>query len=144
MPVYVVQNDKTPNAKPKVLHWVRLLLWFADSEANIDGIRVNLVVPVDQISDTVTEEQNWVSPTDSANENGTVSCELDYGLNLAKFIIGKDPLKLLYVSCKAKAACEGMLQLRTGHETSAYMDTYRIHGAPPAEVSPQSEDVPTG
>ena len=50
---------------------------------------------------------------------GAVSRELDYGMDLANFILGKHSLDLLHIGCEAKAACMGVLPNGTGQEAPA-------------------------
>ena len=47
---------------------------------------------------------------------GAVSHELDYGMDLANFILGKHSLDLLHIGCEAKAASMGVPLNGTGQE----------------------------
>ena len=60
-----------------------------------------------------------MSEAHSEGESGTVSCELDYGMDLANFILGKHSLDLLHVGCEAKVACMGVSPNGTGQEATA-------------------------
>ena len=59
------------------------------------------------------------SEAHSEGEMGTVSHELDYGMDLANFILGKHSLDLLHIGCEAKAACMGVSPSGTGQEAPA-------------------------
>ena len=52
-------------------------------------------------------------------EMGAVSRELDYGMDLANFILGKHSLDLLHIGCEAKVACMGVSPSGTGQEAPA-------------------------
>ena len=115
VPAYMIVWDNDQKKKEKVLHCTRLLLWFADNDSNADGIRLNyLNATSSQSSVTNAENMNLVSEAHSEGEMGTVSRELDYGMDLANFILGKDSLDLLHIGCEAKAACMGVLPNGTG------------------------------
>ena len=52
-------------------------------------------------------------------EMGAVSCKLDYGMDLANFILGKHSLDLLHIGCEAKVALMGVSPNGTGQEAPA-------------------------
>ena len=84
-----------------------------------DTIRVNYVhVTSNRHSDTGTENTNLKSVAHSTDGNGEVPHELDYGMDLAKFIPGKHSLELLHIGCEAKAASMGVLPIGMGQETT--------------------------
>ena len=60
-----------------------------------------------------------MSGAHSESVMGAESCELDYGMDLANFILGKHSLDLLHVGCEAKAACMGVSPNGTGQEVPA-------------------------
>ena len=60
-----------------------------------------------------------MSEEHSEGEMGTVSCKLDYGMDLANFILGKHSLDLLHIGCEAKAACMGVSPSGTGQGVPA-------------------------
>ena len=68
---------------------------------------------------TNAENTDLMSEAHSQGEIRTVSRELDYGMDLANFILGKHSLNLLHVGCEAKAACMRMLPSGTGQEAPA-------------------------
>ena len=120
VPAYVIVRDNDQKKREKVLHHACLLLWFADNDSNADGIRLNyLNTTSSRSSVTNAENMNPMSEAHSEGEKGTVSHELDYGMNLANFILGKHSLDLLHVSCEAKVACMGVLPNGTGQEAPA-------------------------
>ena len=41
VPAYVIVRDNDQKKREKVIHCKHLLLWFADNDANTDGIRLN-------------------------------------------------------------------------------------------------------
>ena len=49
-----------------------------------------------------------MSEAQSEGEMGTVPHELDYGMDLANFILGKHSLDLLHIGCEAKVAWMGV------------------------------------
>ena len=68
---------------------------------------------------TNAENMNLTSGAHSEGVMGTVSRELDYGMDLANFILGKHYLDLLHVGCEAKVTCMGVLPNGTGQEVPA-------------------------
>ena len=60
-----------------------------------------------------------MSEEHSKGEMGAVLCELDYGMDLANFILDKHSLDLLHIGCEAKAACMGVSPSGTGQEAPA-------------------------
>ena len=50
---------------------------------------------------------------------GAVPRKLDYGMDLANFILGKHSLDLLHIGCEAKVASMGVLLNGTGQEVPA-------------------------
>ena len=120
VPAYMIVQHNDQKKREKVIHRARLLLWFADNDSNADGIRLNyLNATSSQSSVTYAENTNPMSEAHSEGEMGTVSCELDYGMDLANFILGKHSLDLLHVGCEAKAACMGVPPNGTGPEAPA-------------------------
>ena len=120
VPAYVIVRDNDQKKREKVLYCAHLLLWFADNDSNTDGIRLNyLNATSSQPSITNTENTDPTSEAHSQGEIGAVSHELDYGMDLANFILGKHSLDLPYVGCEAKVACMGMLPSGTGQEALA-------------------------
>ena len=120
VPAYVIIQDNDQKKREKVLHHTRLLLWFADNDSNADRIRLNyLNVTSSRSSVTNAENMNLMSEAHSGGEMGTVLHELDYGFDLANFILGKHSLDLLHVGCEAKVACMGVLPNGTGQEAPA-------------------------
>ena len=65
---------------------------------------------------TNAENTNLTSEAHSEGVMGAVSCELDYGMDLANFILGKHSLDLLHIGCEAKAASMGVPLNGTGQE----------------------------
>ena len=119
VPAYVITRDSDKKQQHKVLHRARLLLWFADPQTDADSIRVNYVhVTSSRHSVKSTENTLPESEQNSMVMTGEVPRELDYGMDLAKFIPGKHSLELLHVGCQAKAALMGVLPTGTGHETA--------------------------
>ena len=117
VPAYVIVRDNDQKKREKVLHHACLLLWFADNDSNADGIRLNyLNTTSSQSSVTNAENTNQMSEAHSEGEMGVVSCGLDYGMNLAYFILGKHSLDLLHIDCEAKVACMGVSPNGTGQE----------------------------
>ena len=120
VPAYVIVQDNDQKKREKVLHHAHLLLWFADNDSNTDGIRLNyLNVTSNRSSVTNAENMNPTGEAHSGDEMGTVSCELDCGMDLVNFILGKHSLDLLHIGCEAKAACMGVLSNGTGQEVAA-------------------------
>ena len=94
-----------------------LLLWFANNDANTDGIRLNcLNVTSSRYSVTNAENKNPMSEACSEGVMGAVLRELDYGMDLANFILGKHSLDLLHIGCEAKVASMGVPSNGTGQE----------------------------
>ena len=119
VPAYVVTRDSDKKQQHKVLHRAHLLLWFADPQMDADSIRVNYVhVTSSRHSAQSTENNLPESERCSMVTKGEVPRELDYGMDLAKFIPGKHSLELLHIGCEAKAAHMGVLPTGTGHETA--------------------------
>ena len=117
VPAYVVTRDSDKKQKEKVLHQARLLLWFAEPNSDTDCIRVNYVqVSSNQNSVFGKESTNLKSEKHSESGTGGVPRELDYGMDLAKFIPGRHSLDLLHIGCEAKAASMGVLPRGTGHQ----------------------------
>ena len=120
VPAYVIVWDNDQTRREKVLHHARLLLWFADNDSNTDGIRLNyLNTTCSQSSVTNAENMDPMSEAHSEGEMGTVSHELDYGMDLANFILGKHSLDLLHIGCEAKVACMGVSPSGTGQDAPA-------------------------
>ena len=119
-PAYMIVWDNNQKKREKVIHCARLLLWFANNDSNTDGIRFNyLNVTSSRSSVTNAENMNPTSEAHSEGELDAVSCELDYGMDLANFILGKHSLDLLHIGCEAKVACMGVLPNGTGQEAPA-------------------------
>ena len=117
VPAYVIVRDKDQKKREKVIHRAHLLLWFADNDSNADGIRFNyLNATSSQSSITNAENMYPMSEAHSEGEMGAVSHELDYGMDLANFILDKHSLDLLHVGCEAKVACMGVSPNGTGQE----------------------------
>ena len=117
VPAYVIVRDNNQKKREKVIHCTCLLLWFADNDSNADGMRLNYLNTTSSQS-SITNAEN-TKPTSGAHSEGvmgTVSCELDYGMDLANFILGKHSLDLLHIGCEAKAASMGVLLNGTGQE----------------------------
>ena len=96
VPAYMIAADSDQKKKEKVLHHARLLLWFANNDSDADGIRLNnLTTTSNRSSITNAENTDSMSEAHSDSEMGAVSCELDYGMDLANFILGKHSLDLL-------------------------------------------------
>ena len=120
VPAYVIVWDNDQKKREKVLHHVRLLLWFADNDSSTDGIRLNyLNATSSQPSISNAENTDPMSEGHSKGEMDAVSYELDYGMDLANFIQGKHSLDLLHIGCEAKAACMGVSPSGTGQEAPA-------------------------
>ena len=120
IPAYVIVWDNDQKKREKVLHRTCLLLWFADNDSNTNGIRLNyLNMTSSRSSVTNAENTNLTSGAHSESVMGAVSCKLDYGMDLANFILGKHSLDLLHVGCEAKATCMGVLPNGTGQEFPA-------------------------
>ena len=120
VPAYVIVRDNDQKKREKVIHHAHLLLWFADNNSNADGIRLNYL-NVTSSRSSITNAGN-MNPTSGAHLEGvmgTVSCELDYGIDLANFILGKHSLDLLHIGCEAKVASMGVLLNGTGQEVPA-------------------------
>ena len=119
VPAYVITRDSDKKQQQKVLHRAHLLLWFADPQMDADSIRVNYVhVTSNRHSAQSTENNIPESERCSMVTKGEVPHELDYGMDLAKFMPGKHSLELLHIGCEAKAAHMGVLPTGTGHETA--------------------------
>ena len=89
-------RDQKKKEKEKVLHLACLLLWFTDNDLNADGIRLNyLIATTSRFSITNAENTDLMSEAHSNSEMGAVLHELDYGMNLANFILDKHSLDLL-------------------------------------------------
>ena len=120
VPAYVIVWDNDQKKREKVIHCARLLLWFADNDSNADGIRLNyLNATSSRSSITNAENTNPMSGAHSEGVMGAVLRELDYGMDLANFILGKHSLDLLQVGCEAKATCMGVSPNGTGQEVPA-------------------------
>ena len=120
VPAYVIVRDNNQKKREKVYHRTRLLLWFDDNDSNTDGIRLNyLNATSSRPSVSNAENTDPTSEAHSQGEMGTVSHELDYGMGLANFILGKHSLDLLHIGCEAKVACMGVLPSGTGQEAPA-------------------------
>ena len=120
VPAYMIIQDNDKKRREKVLHHTCLLLWFADNDSNADGIRLNyLNATSSQSSITNAENTDLMSEAHSEGEMGAVSCELDYGMDLANFILGRHSLDLLHIGCEAKAACMGVSPNGTGQKAPA-------------------------
>ena len=120
VPAYVIVLDNDQKKREKVIHQARLLLWFANNDSNADGIRLNyLNATTSPSSITNAENMNLMSGAHSEGVMGAVSRELDYGMDLAHFILGKHSLDLLHVGCEAKATCMGVSPNETGQEVPA-------------------------
>ena len=120
VPAYVIVWDNNQKKREKVIHRARLLLWFADNDSNADGIRLNyLNMTSSRSSITNAENTNPTSGAHSEGVMGVVSCKLDYGMDLANFILGKHSLDLLHIGCEAKVASMGVLLNGTGQEVPA-------------------------
>ena len=120
VPAYVIVWDNNQKKREKVIHHACLLLWFADNDSNTDGIRLNyLNATSSRSSITYAGNMNLMSWAHSEGVMGTVSRELDYGMDLANFILGKHSLDLLHVGCEAKVACMGVSSNGTGQEVPA-------------------------
>ena len=67
---------------------------------------------------SVTNAENKDLTSEACSECGicTVSHELDYGMDLPNFILGKHSLDLLHIGCEAKAASMGVPSNGTGQE----------------------------
>ena len=90
VPAYVIVWDNDQKKREKVIHCACLLLWFANNDSNADGIRLDyLNVTSSRSSVTNAENMNPMSGAHSEGVMGTVSHELDYGMDLANFILGK-------------------------------------------------------
>ena len=101
VPVYVVTSDKKPSEE-KVLHRARLLLWIAvDTED--EGVRLNHTILGTEIASTGKEDRHEMCG------KGAVSRIMVYGINLATFMPGKDPLDPM-TGQVTEAACKGVLQ----------------------------------
>ena len=97
VPAYVIVRDSDQKKREKVLHRARLLLCFADNDSNADGIKLNyLNATSNQSSAMNAENTNLMSEAHSESEMGAVSCKLDYGMDLANFILGKHSLERAY------------------------------------------------
>ena len=120
VPAYMIIQNNDQKRREKVLHHTRLLLWFADNDSNADGIRLNYLNATSNRS-SITNAKNMdpMSEAHSEGEMGTVLHKLDYGMDLANFILGKHSLDLLHIGCEAKAACMGVSPSRTGQEAPA-------------------------
>ena len=117
VPAYVIVRNNDQKKREKVIHRTCLLLWFADNDANTDGIRLNyLNMTSSRYSITNPENTNPMSEAHSEGVMGAVSLELDYGMDLANFILGKHSLDLLHIGCEAKAASMGVPLNGTGQE----------------------------
>ena len=117
VPAYVIVRDNDQKKREKVIHRAHLLLWFAENDANTDGIRLNyLNVTSSQYSITNAENMNPMNEAHSEGVMGAVSRELDYGMDLANFILGKHSLDLLHIGCEAKVASMGVPLNGTGQE----------------------------
>ena len=117
VPAYVIVWDNDQKKREKVIHRAHLLLWFADNDANTDGIRLNyLNATSSRYSITNAENMNPTSEAHSEDVMGTVFRELDYGMDLANFILGKHSLDLLHIGCEAKATSMGVPLNGTGQE----------------------------
>ena len=120
VPAYVIVWDNDQKRREKVIHHAHLQLWFANNDSNADRIRLNyLNATSSRSSVTNAENTNPTSEAHSKGESGAVSCELDYGMDLANFILGKHSLDLLHIGCEAKAACVGVPPNGTGQEATA-------------------------
>ena len=120
VPAYVIVRDNDQKKREKVIYHACLLLWFADNDSNADRIRLNyLNVTSSRSSITNAENMNPTSEAHLEGEFGTVSHELDYGMDLANFILGKHSLDLLHFGCEAKAACMRVSPNGTGQEAPA-------------------------
>ena len=120
VPPYVIVQDNDQKKREKVIHCTRLLLWFVDNDSNADGIRLNyLNVTSSQSSVTNAENTNPMSGAHSEGIMGAVSRKLDYGMDLANFILGKHSLDLLHIGCEAKETCMGVSLNGTGQEDPA-------------------------
>ena len=90
---------------------------FSDNDANTDGIRLNyLNATSSRHSVTNAENKNLMSEARSEGVMGAVLRELDYGTDLANFILGKHSLDLLHIGCEAKVASMGVPLNGTGQE----------------------------
>ena len=88
VPAYMIVWDSDQKKREKVLHHAHLLLWFADNDSNADGIRLNyLNITSNWSSVTNAENTDPMSEAHSEGEMGAVSRELDYGMDLANFIL---------------------------------------------------------
>ena len=72
-----------------------------------------------QSSITNAENMNPMSGAHLEGVMGAVSRELDYGMDLANFILGKHSLDLFHIGCEAKVTCMAVLPNGTGQEVSA-------------------------
>ena len=120
VPAYVIVQDNDQKKREKVIHRTHLLLWFADNDSNADGIRLNYLNMTSSRSSITNAENTYpMGEAHSESEMSAVSRELDYGMDLANFILGKHSLDLLHVGCEAKAACMGVSPNGTGQEAPA-------------------------
>ena len=119
VPAYVIVWDNNQKKREKVIHCTCLLLWFANNDSNADGIRLNYLNTTSSRS-SITNAEN-TKLTSGAHSEGVmeaVSRELDYGMDLANFILGKHSLDLLHIGCEAKVASMGVPLNGTGQEVS--------------------------
>ena len=79
IPTYVVKNDQT--GKTKVLHWARLLLWFADYG---EPVRMNLLIIANALPEMVPEDPH-LHDADSDDSNPVPERVVLYGLKLTMF-----------------------------------------------------------
>ena len=95
----MIVRDSDQKKREKVLHCAHLLLWFADNDSDADEIRLNyLTATSSRSSVTNAENTDLMSEAHSDSEMGAVSCELDYGMDLANFILVQGPM--LPCSCQ--------------------------------------------
>ena len=108
IPAYVVKNDQT--GKTKVLHWARLLLWFADYG---EPVRMKLLIIANALPEMVLEDPHS-HDVDSDDSNPVPEQVVLYGLKLTMFQAMIDTLESM-TSMIAHEVHTGVPHNGTGH-----------------------------